>query len=154
MIEFMDAMWRRLKNWPCGKWLFSRIIGWRIPYTGTMRSTVLKLDPGETEVSLPDRRIVRNHLNSIHAIALANLGEFTGGITVLGVTPQKTKFIITSLKIDYLKKARGDLIGKCRLPAIEEFSGEKKLSVVTEIFNQANEVVAKTTAEWVLRREA
>ncbi len=152
--QAMDAMWRRLSKLPFGKWLFTRILGFKIPYTGTMRSTVLKLEPGDTEVLLPDRRLIRNHLNSIHAIALANLGEFTGGLTVLGVMPPKTKFIITSLRIDYLKKARGDLIGKCKIPAIEDFRGEKKLNVVTEIFNSTNEVVARATADWVLRRES
>jgi acyl-coenzyme A thioesterase PaaI-like protein len=150
----MDALWRQLKDLPFGKWLFTRIVGFRIPYTGTMRSIVLKLDPGDTEVLLRDRRLVRNHLNSIHAIALANLGEFTGGLAVLGLLPPKTKFIITSLRIDYLKKARGDLIGKCKIPALEDFRGEKKMSVVTDIFNSSNETVARATADWVLRREA
>jgi acyl-coenzyme A thioesterase PaaI-like protein len=149
----MYELWTRLKKWPLGKWFFMRLVAFRIPYTGTMRAQVLKLEPGETEVRLPDRKIIRNHLNCIHAIALANLGEFTGGITVLGRLPAQTKFIITSLKIEYLKKARGDLLGRCRLPMIESFQGEMKLNVYTEITNRQNELVARTTAEWVLRRE-
>src|SRR5689334_1097994 len=136
----MHALWNRLKNVPLGKWIFMRLIALRIPYTGTMRAQVLKLEPGDTEVLLRDRRIVRNHLDCIHAIALANLGEFTGGIAVLGRLPEKTKFIITTLKIDYLKKARGDLRGRCQVGPIENFSGEKKLTVVTEILNRENEI--------------
>ncbi len=146
-------LWQKLSRLPFGKWLFTRLIGLRIPYTGTMRSIVLKLEPGDTEVLLPDRRVVRNHLDCIHAIALANLGEFTGGLAVLGVLPAKSKFIITSLKIDYLKKARGDLSGRCKVPAMEDFSGEKKLAVVSEIFNMKNEIVARCTADWVIRKD-
>ena len=68
------TLWRRLEPLPGGKWLFARMLGRSVPYTGSIGARIELLEPGHAQVSLRDHRAVRNHLNCIHAIALANLG--------------------------------------------------------------------------------
>jgi acyl-coenzyme A thioesterase PaaI-like protein len=141
--------WRRLSPWPGGKWLFSRLLGCRAPYTGTMRATVMLLEPGHARVELPDRRRIRNHLNSIHAVALANLAEVTSGLAVLVGLPGSVRGILTGLSITYLKKARGRLAAECHC-TVPEVRGDTDFDVETVITDPAGDVVARSTARWRL----
>src|SRR6266478_5548643 len=89
------SLWRRLSGLPGGKALFSVLFGKMAPYTGRLGARVETLEPGFCRVSLRDRRAVRNHLNSIHAMALANLAEAASGLAVVAALPQGVQGIVT-----------------------------------------------------------
>ena len=75
--------WSRLSPYPGGRWLFSKMIGRLAPYTGSIPAYVSVLESGRSVVLMKDRRRIRNHLKSIHAIALINLGELVTGLCVM-----------------------------------------------------------------------
>ena len=146
---FLLNLWSFLNAWPGGRWVFHRILFWKVPYTGSIRGQVLVLRPGYCQVKLRDRRQIRNHLRSIHAVALVNLGEMTSGLAMLVGLPANVRGIVIHLAIDYLKKARGTLIAEshCNIPEVE---GEMTWDVTTEIRNQVGDTVARTTIRWQL----
>ncbi len=142
-------VWNLLQRIPAGRWLFSRLLSWKVPYTGTIKSQVLELRPGFCKVKLRDRRRVRNHLNSVHAVALVNLGEVTSGLAMLSGMPANVRGIVVNISTEYLKKARGNLIAECHteLPIVTE---DIEYQVVTDIYDDSNEVVARTLVTWRL----
>ena len=143
--------WQRLSSLPSGAWLFSRMVGRFAPYTGSMGARVTAFEPGRAVVQLRDRRRVRNHLRSIHAIALANLGELASGLAMTAALPAGVRGIPVHIGIDYLRKARGTLTatGTAAPPDVQT---EASADAVAEIRDEAGEVVAVVTVRWQLQR--
>jgi len=148
--ERLRASWRRLSKLPGGKTLFSLLVGWMTPYSGTIGARVAELEPGRCRVTLRDRRRVRNHLASVHAMALANLAEMTSGLAVLVGLPAGVQGIVTGFSISYLKKARGLLTAECRVSGLNVTS-EQEYEAPVSITDTQGDVVAHATARWRLR---
>jgi acyl-coenzyme A thioesterase PaaI-like protein len=103
--------WDLLSVVPGGKMLFSRMVGRMAPYTGSIHPYVSVLRSGYCEVQMHDRRNVRNHLDCIHAVALANLAEVAGNLALAYSLPDDARFIVSGMDIEYVKKARGTITG-------------------------------------------
>ena len=144
--------WRAVSDRPGGKWLFSRVLGLIAPYTGSLGGTVQLLEPGYCVVTLPDRRRIRNHLNSVHAIALCNLGEKTTGLALMNSLPENTRGILTGISADYVKKARGLLTAECYCD-IPESNEKCEYSVNSDIRDTGGELVATVCARWLIGPE-
>jgi acyl-coenzyme A thioesterase PaaI-like protein len=145
----MRRAWARLSPIPGGRWIFSKLLGLLIPYTGTIRPVVLELEPGFARIQMADRRRVRNHLRSIHAIALANLAEVTSGLALTASLPDGVRGIVVDFTIEYAKKARGTLTAECRC-AVPEVRERTEYPVVSVIRDTHGEPVAKATVRWLL----
>lgn len=137
-------MWSRLENVPGGRALFSRFVGEFAPYTGTIGARIVELRLGYAKVEMEDRRRVRNHLRSVHAIALANLAEVTGNIAMAYAMPDNARFIVAGMSIDYVKKARGTITGECHCP-VPEGNEKRTYEVPVVMRNSQGEEVARAT---------
>jgi acyl-coenzyme A thioesterase PaaI-like protein len=141
--------WGRLHSVPGGRWLFSRMIGWMAPYTGSIRARAVELGPGYSRWVLRDSRRVRNHLRSVHAVALVNLAEVASGTAMLAGLAPGTRGIVRGLSIEYFRKARGTLTAECRCtpPAVDR---ETDFTVEATITDVSGEAVARATVVWHL----
>jgi acyl-coenzyme A thioesterase PaaI-like protein len=140
--NFIRELWDRCHPLPGGTRLFSRVLDLAVPYTGSIRAHVLELAPGRSRVVMQDRRAVRNHLSSVHAVALANLAEFTGNLAVAYALPDDARFIVKGLSLDYLKKARGPITGQCSIP-VPLTAERQEYDVEVSLSDQQGDVVTR-----------
>lgn len=143
--------WLRLSRLPGGKWMFSRLVDWMAPYTGSIRASVEELAGGYCRVSLRERRALRNPFRSVHAVALMNLAEEASGLATLYALPDGVRGIITELAMQYHRKARGKITAVCDTMPPEEF-GEDAVPHVAHVAltDEAGTLVAEAQATWTL----
>jgi acyl-coenzyme A thioesterase PaaI-like protein len=134
--------WNVLQGVPGGKSLFSRLVGRAAPYTSTIDARVVALRPGYAQVEMADKRGVRNHLQSVHAVALVNLAEMCGNLALAYSLPDDARFIVSGLSIEYLKKARGTLTATSDCP-IPRSSSRDEYEVPVSIRDAGGDEVAR-----------
>ena len=79
------------------------------PYFVTIPATVQAAEPGRAEARMRDLPWVRNHLGTVHAIALCNLAELTMGLAAEATVPTTHRWIPKGMTVDYKAKARGTM---------------------------------------------
>lgn len=146
----IPRLWKTLRGLPGGKRLFSALVGRAAPYTGTIGAVVEELGPGYARLRLRDRKAVRNHLDSIHAVALMNLAEMTTGLAVVFGLPDDARGIVTKLSIEFLKKARGTLTAECRTDLAAASSEKHERQVEAVICDARGDIVAVGRAQWLI----
>lgn len=89
--------------------LLNRTLGRVVPLVGTAGLQFLKLEPGRVELYINNRKHVQNHIQGVHAAAMALLAETATGFVVGMSIPDDKLPLIKSMKIDYTKRAEGGL---------------------------------------------
>ena len=133
------AIYNKLSKLPLGNHLFTRALTYKTPYFATIHPLVKDVRPGRCITEMKDRRSVRNHLSTIHAGALCNLCELTGGLAVEVSVPPELRWIPKEMTVQYRKKAKGKLTGICSFDPAILTPGE--VAVPLEIKNAAGETV-------------
>ena len=151
MSQRILSAYRTLSGKPGGKWLFSKLVCWKAPYFSSIAPRIETLEPGRCVATIKHRRAVTNHIGTVHAIALCNLAELTGGLACDVSIPASMRWIPKGMTVSYLKKA----VGSMRAVATPAFAPreaaqgyELPFEVVVE--NPAGEAVFKASiAMWL-----
>ena len=134
-------VFRRLSRFPLGKLVYSKLVNYYAPYTGTIRAVVTNLIPGLCTTEMKDRRSIQNHLHTVHAIALCNLCEMTMGLMVDATIPSHLRWIPKGMNVQYVKKARGKLSGRSWIDP-DAFAPED-ISIPVEIQDMWGDIVVR-----------
>lgn len=140
-------LWNQLSKLPLGNQIVTQLLCHKIPYFKTIKPRLLVVENGRCEASMPKTKLVINHLGSIHAIALCNMAEFTGGVMCEVSIPQNYRWIPKGMQVEYIKKATTDLIA-IAMPNHHQNSQNNGIYVVTvEIFDLHKDLVFRANIE-------
>jgi len=144
------AAWQRLSRKPAGKWVFTRLVCWKAPYFGSIRPAFADLRPGFCEVHIKKRRLVLNHIGTVHAIAMCNMAELAGGTMTEVTVPSDYRWIPKGMTVEYIAKAETDLKAVARLDPIPPFAAAAELPVTVTVVDKAGQTVFRAVITmWV-----
>ena len=107
--------YQKVVKYPLGKHIFTRQVANRAPYFKTLRALINDIKPHYAEVTLKKRKIVTNHIGTVHAIAMCNMCELAMGMAAESSIPSDRRWIPMGMNVNYLKKAETDLKATCDL---------------------------------------
>jgi acyl-coenzyme A thioesterase PaaI-like protein len=104
------TMYEKLKDLPFGKKLFTFMVCLNAPYFFSIKPKITKLKKNRCEVFIKKKRSVTNHIKTVHAIAMCNMAELSGGLMIEASLPKDKQWIPSGMTVQYLKKAETNLI--------------------------------------------
>jgi acyl-coenzyme A thioesterase PaaI-like protein len=88
---------------------FSAAVVRMAPYFATIDPVFTQLRPGYAELTFPDRHEVRNHIGTVHAIALCNGAELAAGTMTSASLAFGRQWIPVGMTVKYQGKAKTDM---------------------------------------------
>jgi acyl-coenzyme A thioesterase PaaI-like protein len=147
------SMYRRLEGLPAGRQVFSRLYRLAAPYFLTIPASLTSVAPGAAEAKMWHAPWVRNHLGTVHAIALCNLAEYTMGAVAEATIPPSHRWVPKGMTVAYLEKARGTMHATARLELPAELADKQELPVEISVRDgEGTEVFTATIIIWVTAR--
>lgn len=131
-----------------------------IPFNAPHGFKIKKLSDQGVEIFLPNRKLNHNHLGGVHACAMATVGEYCAGMSLLssfGIS--KYRLIMSDLHVKYTYQARTDLMASCSSHIDKEAiqkaldtEGKYLQELQTIIRDKNGKEVAIVTTEWQLKK--
>ncbi|KAG2220270.1 hypothetical protein INT45_009885 [Circinella minor] len=146
-------IWERL-NKPIIKlfrpWIFGRLLAKADPYAESIDLRVATFSKGFCTGFMRDHKRNRNPFKSIHATALATFAETIGGLAITSTLGKKDRAILTSLKMEYKKKARGLLTASSDFTPPQYTVGRQEVQTVVVIKDRMLDTVAIGHFDWAV----
>jgi acyl-coenzyme A thioesterase PaaI-like protein len=110
------SWFKRMNAFPMGSHALDRVL-WRVvPLNAVLKPHLLDVGLDEVRVGLKIRKVLHNHLGSMHAGALFTVGEYSQGLLIMAnAGAMGAELILVRLTIDYVAKARGDVVCTARI---------------------------------------
>jgi len=99
---------------PMNLMAIDKVLRLGIPFNAPHGFKIKNLSKDAVIISLPNRKLNHNHIGGIHACAMATVGEYCAGMSLLssfGIS--KYRLILSELNVKYTYQGRVDLEGIC-----------------------------------------
>jgi acyl-coenzyme A thioesterase PaaI-like protein len=131
-----------------------------IPFNAPHGFKIKEINDDAVLITLPNRKLNHNHLGGVHACAMATVGEYCAGMSLLksfGIS--QYRLILSELHVKYTYQGRSDLQGMCSPRQIDKEAVKKVLDsegkhlqeLKTIISDKNGKEVAIVTTTWQLK---
>ena len=124
-------------------WLRNRVLGRAVPFTGVAGLNYVEMSPVQVVVSVPNVRRVQNHIQGVHAAAMALLAETATGMVVGMNVRDDCLPLCKTMHIDFKRRAQGGLRAVARLSAAQSELMQKndkgEVSVLVQVSDESGE---------------
>jgi acyl-coenzyme A thioesterase PaaI-like protein len=138
----------------------NKVLAIGIPFNAPHGFKIKEMSEDNILITLPNRKLNHNHLGGVHACAMATVGEFCAGMSLLksfGIS--QYRLILSDLHVKYTYQGRSDLEGTCSPKQIDKESVKKILEaegkhlqkLETFIRDKNGKDVAIVTTTWQLK---
>lgn len=145
---------------PMNLMALDKVLRFGIPFNAPHGFKIKKLGDDEVSISLPNMKLNHNHLGGVHACAMATVGEYAAGMSLLksfGIS--KYRLILSELNVKYTYQGRVTLEGVCSPRQIDvdavsrglKESGKYLQELKTIIRDLNGKEVAVVTTVWQLK---
>ncbi len=149
------------KPGPMELMVLDKILRFVIPFNSPHDFKLMIVDESQVSIKIPYKRSNFNHLKGIHACAIATVGEYCAGLSLIKEFPaSKYRPILSNLKVEYTYQGKTELIGTIMIDQGQMAEVRKKLEtedktlveLVTTIIDKEQNKVASVTTTWQLKR--
>lgn len=132
----------------------------QVKFAGTGAVQILELEEGRAVLQMKNRRKVQNHIGTLHATAMALLGESATGVALGMTIPDDKVPLLKSLHVDYVRRAQGTMRAVATLPpemrarVVNEDKGDFVVPVTVTDESGQEPIKAQFTWAWVPKKKA
>lgn len=136
----------------------TKLFGNFVPFLGTAGLRFEEVGRERMVVSIRNRRRVQNHIKGLHAAAMALLAETASGFVVGMNVPDDKLMLLKSMKVDYMKRAQGDMRAVATLSAaqvvrmVQEEKGDVLVDVVVTDESGESPIRCEMLWAWVPKK--
>lgn len=124
-------------------WLRNRVLGRAVPFTGTAGLNFVEMTPEQVVMAVPNVRRVQNHIQGVHAAAMALLAETATGMVVGMNVRDDCLPLAKTIHIDFKRRAQGGMRAVARLSAAQRELMQKndkgEISVLVQVSDESGE---------------
>lgn len=136
-------------------WLLSQLFGRAVKFAGTAGIQIRQLGFHQATLLQRNQRKVQNHIGSVHAAAMALLGESASGFLLGMHVPDDRLPLLKSMQLNYVKRATGALTAVATLSdaQIDQIRQQEKgeVTVLVRLTDQlgVEPVIAEYIWAWI-----
>lgn len=151
--NYLLKIYQKFLKLPFGRKLFSWYSARRAPYFSTVSPLITELRPDYCEVFIKKRKILQNHIGTMHVIAICNGLEMAMGFMCEASIPKTLRWIPKGMEVKYPAKAATDIRCVATVPT-EAWKPGDLLVDVKAYDTQGNVVVEGSITIWVSQKRS